>query len=106
MKILVGVGNMPLEQLELAPPKSEPRRAVDDADVAGVGADDGALTTLHSPELNQAHVKDERRRGVSLFSYPYLAFQLIDDVARVSSSRPLCDSSVRALARLLRSMLK
>ena len=56
MKILVGVGNMPLEQLELAPPKSEPRRAVDDADVAGVGADDSSLATLHCPELDQTHL--------------------------------------------------
>ena len=65
--------------------------------MAGVGADDDALATLHSPELDQAHLKDERRRGVSLFSNPYLATQLIDDVvARVSSSRPVCDSSVRA----------
>lgn len=64
--------------------------------MAGVGADDDALATLHSPELDQAHLKDERRRGVSLFSYPYLAIQLIDDVARVSSSRRVCDSSVRA----------
>ena len=49
--------------------------------MAGVGADDDALATLHSPELDQAHLKDERRRGVSLFSFPYVAIQLIDDVA-------------------------
>ena len=56
MEILVGVGNVPLEQLEFAPPEIEPCRAVDDADVAGVGADDSSLATLHCPKLDQTHL--------------------------------------------------
>ena len=66
MKILVGVGNVPLEQLEFAPPESEPCRAVDDADVAGVGADDSSFAALHGPELDQTHLDGVGRRATRL----------------------------------------
>ena len=56
MQVLLGVGDVALEQPELAPPERQPRGAVDDADVAGVGADDGALAALHHPRLDAAHV--------------------------------------------------